>query len=667
MVAHEHASRLLSFSIRRPNRTNRANGLYANGNHQCEVIIDIVKQLRAADGTWAVALLTDEERSSVAVVEWSEQHNEKLPRGWSCDTQKNRYDIGLWAKDSDNEYSKSTVTEFACHPQSESVIRYLRCDLDVAVGPVRFMARIVIDGKIYTTHFSQGGAAFESSVTLVPEQPFYLDVRDLEVYEDPGAYFASSSNAIVMAAVYYWQPPAGVCFVENRGIAEPINLPGDGAAFDSSLSRTVEGWVGLSYKAGTLTNKNEVGQTLEIGELHQGLGVPDEHALVRFNERPTIMRAIRVVSNRFVFPEHHERRSWRLLDNFGTEHTFTLEGDSQGNLYLRNASEVGSYYLEHFEIMLPNGQTLTDALYSNGRHQCQVEVEVIMMQRRPDGSTVQAKLTDAQRNSLTLTRFSLNDHEPLPSGWSCDKGKNIYDLGLRSMGAEAVRETATSKRQNAMGPPKEVINRYLRVNAGTPHERVRFMAVIDVDGIRYTTNYDHDDISFISYVTIGFVPPYRLWVSELIQYEDHDAYQDYFCDVDVYYWTPRSGERFLVNQGLDSPLFLHQEGKSSTSSYCTGYIPDRTYKGGIVYGKDVANPKVVISDISKTHPDGDQKVVRFDRRSTIMRAVRYRDNQFWGVQLDHQSKWRLWDNYGCEQVYVIDYSDGGNFLGLKDG
>lgn len=193
------------------------------------------------------------------------------------------------------------------------------------------------------------------------------------------------------------------------------------------------------------------------------------------------------------------------------------------------------------------------------------------------------------------------------------------------------------------------------------------MAVIDVDGIRYTTNYDHDDISFISYVTIGFVPPYRLWVSDLIQYDDQGAYQDFFCDVDVYYWTPRSGERFLVNRGLDSPLFLHQEGKSSTSSYCKGYLPNRTYKGGIVYGKDVANPKVVISDISKSHPDGDHKVVRFDRRSTIMRAVRYRDNQFWGMQLDHQSKWRLWDNYGCEQVYVIDYSDGGNLLGLKDG
>lgn len=573
MVAHEHASRLLSFSIRRPNRTNRANGLYANGNHQCEVIIDIVKQLRAADGTWVVALLTDEERSSVAVVEWSEQHNEKLPRGWSCDTQKNRYDIGLWAKESDNEYSKNTVTEFASHPQAESVIRYLRCDLDVAVGPVRFMARIVIDGKVYTTHFSQGGSAFESSVTLVPEQPFYLDVRDLEDYEDNGAYFASSSNAVVMAAVYYWQPPEGVFFLENRGIAEPINLPGDGAAFDSSLSRTVEGWVGLSYKAGTLTNKNEIGQTLEIGELHQGLGVPDEHALVRFNERPTIMRAIRVVSNLFVFPECYERRSWRLLDNFGTEHTFTLEGDSQGNLYLRNASEVGSYYLEHFEIMLPNGQTLTDALYSNGRHQCQVEVEVIMMQLRPDGSTVQAKLTDAQRNSLTLTRFSLNDHEPLPSGWSCDKGKNIYDLGLRSAGAEAVRETATSKRQNAMGPPKEVVNRYLRVNAGTPHERVRFMAVIDVDGVRYTTNYDHDDISFISYVTIGFVPPYRLWVSDLIQYEDHDAYEDFFAKLMYIIGPLGRGRGFLLIRVLIRRFFFSRKGKAPLRPTAKGICP----------------------------------------------------------------------------------------------
>lgn len=108
---------------------------------------------------------------------------------------------------------------------------------------------------------------------------------------------------------------------------------------------------------------------------------------------------------------------------------------------------------------------------------------------------------------------------------------------MRNLGAETgvgqgqnvERETANSKRQNAIGSPKEVVNRYLRVDAGTRHERVRFMAVIDVDGVRYTTNYSHDDISFISYVTIGFVPPYRLWVSDLIQYDDQSAYDDFFA------------------------------------------------------------------------------------------------------------------------------------------
>lgn len=114
-------------------------------------------------------------------------------------------------------------------------------------------------------------------------------------------------------------------------------------------------------------------------------------------------------------------------------------------------------------------------------------------------------------------------------------------------------------------------------------------------------------------------------------------------------------------------MFLPLEGRSATSSYCLAVGPIRTYKGGIVYGKDVANPKVLVSDISKSHPLGGHGVVRFNERSTIMRAVRYRENQDWGVQLDHQSRWRLWDNYGCEQVYIIVGSDVGNLLGLKDG
>ena len=671
MVVRE-SSRLLSFVISRPNKRDEANGLYANGNHQCEVIIDIVKQSSAADNTWTSAGLTDEERSSLTIVEWSEHDHGELPHGWSCDKERNCYDLGLWSRASVSESLRENVTAVAADSQVERMSRYLRCDLGAAMGPVRFMARVVIDGEIYTTHFSKGECAFESSIVISPEYPFYLNVEDLEHYEDLTAFFATSSSFFFIGNVHYWTPPSALKFVENKGIEEALRLPGDGAAFDSTLSRRLnKNPPGVAHKVGTLTNKNQIGQTLEIGEIHQGVGLPNLQKPVKFNERPTIMRAINLFSNAFSFSEHYGRRAWRLLDNFGTEHTFALDSDVEGNIYLLGASEVGSHYLKTFEIMLPGGGTSTEELYSNGRHQCKVEVEVVVMQLRADGSSVQVPLTTEQRNSLTITVFSNNANEPLPRGWSCDKDKNIYDVGLRRAGAEAVStdqgtetEAASRWRREAV----DVVNRYMRADPSASNEKVRFMATIDVDGVRYTTNYSFGDISFSSYVIIGSVRPYKLGVHELVQHTDIHAYQDDYCDIDVYYWTPPSGLRFLVNRGLDSPLFLPWEGRSSTSSYNNNFDRwERTYKGGIVYGKDVPNPTVLISDIFKGHPHGDQTVVKFNDRPTIMRAVRYRENKFRDVALDHKSKWRLWDNYGCEQVYMIERADSGNVISLKDG
>ena len=669
MVARE-SSRLLSFVISRPNKTDEENGLYANGNHQCEVIIDIVKQSLASNNTWTSAGLTDEERSSLTIVEWSEHDHDKLPHGWNCDKERNGYDLGLWSRASVNESSREAVTEVAGNSHAERVSRYLRCDLGAAVGSVRLMARVVIDGEIYTTHLSKGECAFESSIVIKAEYPLYLDVEDLEQYIDRTAFFATSSSYVFMGNVHYWTPPSGLRFVENKGIDTPLRLPGDGDAFDSTLSRLLpNGPSGFAHKVGTLTNKNEIGQPLTIGEVHQGIGLPDLQRPVKFNEQPTIMRAINLLSNAFSFPEHYGRRAWKLVDNFGTVQTFALDSDSEGSPYLLGASEVGSKYLKTFEIMLPGGGTSTEELYSNGRHQCQVEVEVAVMQLRPDGSSVQVPLTSVQRDSLTITVFSTNANEPLPSGWSCDKDKNIYDVGLRRAGAEAVStdqgtetEATSRRRREAV----DVVNRYMRIDSNASNERIRFMATIEVDGVLYSTNYRVGDITFNSSVIIGSVRPYKLWVRDLVQHTDIHAYQDDYCDIDVYYWTPPSGLRFLVNRGLDSPLYLPWEGRSATSSYNEGrgfYV----FKGGIVYGKDAPDSRVLISDIFKEHPHGDQKVVRFNERPTMMRAVRYRENSPRDVEVDHRSKWRLWDNYGCEQVYMIEKRDSGNLIGLIDG
>ncbi|AZE76827.1 hypothetical protein [Pseudomonas synxantha] len=532
------------------------------------------------------------------------------------------------------------------------------------------MARVVIEGKTYTTHCSKGDFAFESSIVINPESPIYLDVGELEHHEDLTAFSHFVLPNIFMGWVHYWTPPLGFKFVENKGFDKPLVLPGDGNAFDSTLSRLVENVApGFFYKAGTLTNKNEIGQTLEIGEIHSGPGLPDPHAPVRFNERLTIMRAVQLVSNNFSFSEHHGRKAWRLMDNFGTEQAFALEGDRKGNLCLLGRSEIGFRYPTVFKITLPGGKVSTNELYSNGRHQCQVEVEVELMQLQLVGNPVRVPLNSKERDSLTITVFSTNADEPLPRGWSCDKEKNIFDIGIRRSATEvddavhvAEAEMVSRRRLDAV----DVVERYMRVDPNASSKSVRFMAIIEVDGVRYTTNYVGDEFTFLSYVDIDFIRPYKLLERELVLHYDAEALWDGVFDIDVYYWTPPSGLRFLFNRGLDSPVSLSWEGKISESFYA---ISAGTYtnKGGVVCGKDVANPTLLLSDIYTGHPEGDSKVIRFNERSTIMRLVRFRQIGNKDVRLDNRSRWRLWDNYGCEQVYIVEQADGGLHIVLEDG
>ena len=81
MVAHSSNIRLSGLSIGFAGRTEAANGLYANGRHQCEVVIEVVKETRGPDGEWIATPLTDEERASVTVVEWSEHDTQTLTQG----------------------------------------------------------------------------------------------------------------------------------------------------------------------------------------------------------------------------------------------------------------------------------------------------------------------------------------------------------------------------------------------------------------------------------------------------------------------------------------------------------------------------------------------------------------------------------------------------------
>lgn len=95
MVTQASKCRLSKFSISRPANTQAANGLYANGRHQCEVLIDVVKEISGVGDEWVRVRLTDEERASVTVVECSEHGNQTLTPGWSCDVEKINSRLGF--------------------------------------------------------------------------------------------------------------------------------------------------------------------------------------------------------------------------------------------------------------------------------------------------------------------------------------------------------------------------------------------------------------------------------------------------------------------------------------------------------------------------------------------------------------------------------------------
>ncbi|RFD27913.1 hypothetical protein CER19_16680 [Pseudomonas sp. GL93] len=671
MVTQASKCRLSKFSISRPANTQAANGLYANGRHQCEVLIDVVKEISGVGDEWVRVRLTDQERASVTVVECSEHGNQTLTPGWSCDVEKNQFTLGLWQDKSLPHEPVNDLEERLERSLEEPVKRYLRCSPDAPIGPAVFMACVTIDSCVYTTYSFKHDAVFESFITINPVRPMSWDADDMDLYVDYLAYFSAPPYR-TLVDVYYWTPPGGLWVVKNMGFDSPLGLPGEGEDFQSVLSWHSPIDNTASSRVGTFINKDELDSTLHLHEIDAGLPAPSPDPFIPFNKRATVLRAIRLKSP--LVPENRDAKSfWRVLDNYGTEQKFLVKQIDSMNLpgvpFFKLTGEiVRTLRVIHFKITLPGGGTFTDELYANGRHQCKVVAEVTVEQLDSDGYWVPARLSNAERNSLTISLYSPNFNEPLPEGWSCDKEKNIYDTGLWRTRIDEVRpdqkpEAVAGHAQRQV----EIVERYLRVDPSVPVEERRFMASIELGGVTYTTNYSDGDVAFDSYVVVRPARLYQLHVRDLTRYADHDAYHDEYYDVDVYYWTPPAGLHFLVNKGLDSPLSVSKEGLNFQTSYFNKGGEGYYFKGGAVINKDVAGPVVSLDDIVLGTSSGHEKIVRFNMRPTIMRAVVARVRASSSGSDDAKSKWRILDNYGCEHVFSLQQIREGLELELVDG
>lgn len=640
--------RLVHFAIKCADGTHQTTELYANGRHQCELVIEVIKEIKDDKGTWVHSPLTDQERDSITVV--STSCNNRLPLGWNCDAVRNDYDLGLWRTGGVQAVEMPAVV---ADSRIEYVRRYMRCE---TIQAETFIAQMVVLEQMYISSTFNVRRGVGASVNIAPVRPFQLDVHELDEFKDIEAF----NQYMVDVDVYYWVPPNGLRFVENKGFEEPLALPNEGAFFSSSMARPLS--AELSSLVGTLVDKNTVGQLLSIDEIYNGLELPPTYPPVAFNKRPTIMRVVRLLA-KMNPPERDTKSAWRLLDNFGNEHKFLVgwstDSDMETHVVLKNAV-ARRRRAGHLVIKLPSDQVSTNALYANGRHQCKVQVELIIERETLGGLWEATTPLEAERESVSVTRYSSNVNEPLPGGWSCDHGKNIYDTGLWRGNAELQPSTEPDVET---GLTMDLIDRYLRFSPGVPIETVRFMARVVVDGVAYTTSYVLGGSAHDSSISVTPVRPYILKAADMAEYVDYDAFIGETADVDIYYWTPPSGLTFVADRGLDAPLFIPSEGRQCMTSF----IKNASWSGNKIGVIRLSRQVLYLSDVHQgLQSPGYDSVVRFNQVSTIMRAVRLKSFLVQGNG-DSRSKWRLWDNYGCEHVFWLEAFNNGNKIRLKEG
>ncbi|MBR7212343.1 hypothetical protein E1K68_06035 [Pseudomonas sp. B2021] len=329
---------------------------------------------------------------------------------------------------------------------------------------------------------------------------------------------------------------------------------------------------------------------------------------------------------------------------------------------------AGDISLKRFDIELPSGQLVTRELYANGRHQCRVSLLVVKIVEDERGIWVETPLTEVERASATVTQFG-TPNQPLPPGWYCDTEKNKFDAGLWRVADPGEQCTQASEPVELVPEATvvELIPRYMRAATSVRDDPVRFMGRITLGGKVFTTNGSAGGTIFYTYVDIFPMLAIRLLVRDLTEYQDLNAFSGEIAnnkiDIDVYYWMPPSGLRFIENKGLDNPVPVTLEGMYFQTSFIYNFSGGNRKKGGIVWKKDALGLQLRVDDVQR--PAGDNPFIEFNRYATIMRAIRY-SGWIDSPNSERMSPWRLLDNFGCEHVFRIAHGDNRNLLRLVD-
>ncbi|MDD0979969.1 hypothetical protein [Pseudomonas shahriarae] len=653
--------RITYFKVRCADGADYTDALYANGHHQVEVVVEVLKEVRGKSGGWDSVALSESERASINIVPVLGEFDGDDAAGWMCDTEKNEYDLGCW-KRTGGEVGESVPKSVVLDPRIESVKRYMRLKENASLEPTRLMATIVLDDGSVENSYSEYPMSFQSVVLVEPVAPPVLDSSEMEWINDDNAF----NGGGVDVDLYWGVPRNGLRFVHNYGLVEPMVVQDEGVNFHTSygFSNRYKGGVFKEFPSGEL----------RLNMIHQYLPISgeDQNPVIR-RQSNSIMCAVRLNATISELPQEDIQSKWMLQDNYGNLHAFKVVPYEGGNrltvepVKLRRKPSI-------FQITLDSGQNSTSELYANGVHQCKLVIEVRVEREGADNKWEPVALTPEEKESATITLYSKNENQQLPVGWSCDKEKNVYDLGVwqRGLNAMEIEQEINGESTNLRASPfTETIERYLRFSSSPPIESHRFMATIVIGGKKYTTNFVDAEVNFDSYVLVTPVRPHVLRVADLTRYWDEGSYWNSRTqtDVDVYRWVPPKGLRFLINKGLDRPLYFAYEGDRMQSAWCNRRRNNNIWsKGGVLMINNSPGEKVRLKDLHKVMPElsqGQNPEVRFDYSISPMCAARIAISVFLGDS-DSQSPWRVVDNFGCEHAFILASGPDGHELLLRD-
>lgn len=304
-----------------------SNAFYANGNQQCKVTIDILKQ-SYSNNSWVKTDLTQEEINSLTVMTYSDQlyPNPPLPAGWSCDRDKNVYTEGLrgstYAAMEEPSDAELAVQASTTNEVPQTFYRYMRAD---RTGNQKFMACVTLytdAGPVrYSTHFDNGDERYESSIIIDPQPAYTLRLSQLSASKN-SVYHCGDKDNEINVDTYYWTLPSGVWILSESF----SNAGWTNSKLQYAFVIPKDGYVrmGVAVRLGVTS--------LNLGEIDGGL--PSQYWSVQVPLIPgnNMLRAVWYESWASNNGGNYNRDlSWSITDNYGCASRFVLRAkDTSG-------------------------------------------------------------------------------------------------------------------------------------------------------------------------------------------------------------------------------------------------------------------------------------------------------------------------------------------------